>query len=388
MNHIYRFHPGEYELGANEKFYSDMEARGWRLVRRGRYLSKFVRTVPSGARYRIEVYMPGFLEEPGVDEGLLAVFEDCGWEYTGSRGFLHIFRAPEGSGAPEFYSDPRQQAATLKRVRRDLLWGWLGIPVIFLLFAASFSIGVGKSFSQWYWAQVRLFVEAPGYIGFLAFLLLFLLYRLIWDTWQVNRTYFRLRRGLPLDHAPKGRRLIPNVLGRGLICLAAVCLATVAVQSFAAREAGLPQTPNGPYLLLSDIGVEGNRGELWYGKRESGIARVPSPLADHWDVFEIVDSPSGQQSWMYQDVYRLRVPRLSSALARSLRETSVFAPSGADYEFVSIPGLDAAWVHGNLEAVAVKGTLVAYVEYLGSGVSDLDPRAALAAFAEHWAEEP
>ena len=24
----YRFHPGEYELGENEKFYSDMEAKG------------------------------------------------------------------------------------------------------------------------------------------------------------------------------------------------------------------------------------------------------------------------------------------------------------------------------------------------------------------------
>ena len=34
MNRIYRFHPGEYELGANEKFYGDMEARGWRSEER------------------------------------------------------------------------------------------------------------------------------------------------------------------------------------------------------------------------------------------------------------------------------------------------------------------------------------------------------------------
>ena len=31
----YKFHPETYELGENEKFYSDMEAKGWRLVKRG-----------------------------------------------------------------------------------------------------------------------------------------------------------------------------------------------------------------------------------------------------------------------------------------------------------------------------------------------------------------
>ena len=86
----YRFHPGDYELGENEKFYGDMEAQGWRLVKRGRYLSKFSRTAPSGARYRIEVFMPGVLGEPGLGEVRLTVFEDCGWEYIGSQGFLHI----------------------------------------------------------------------------------------------------------------------------------------------------------------------------------------------------------------------------------------------------------------------------------------------------------
>lgn len=382
MNRIYRFHPGEYELGANEKFYGDMEARGWRLVRRGRYLSGFVRCAPSEARYRVEVYMPEFLEEPGMGEAQLAVFEDCGWEYIGSRRFLHIFRAPEGSSAPEFYADPRQQAATLQKVRRDLLWGWLGFSVTFLLFFASFGVGVGKPFPQWNWAQARRLVEIPGYVGFLTLLLLFFLYRLVWDTWQVNRTYLRLKRGLPLEHAPKGRRLIPKIAGRGLACLMAVCVVATAVQLLAVRTTELPLTPDGPYLLLSDLGLEGERSELWYGKRESSVTRSASLLTDYWDVFEIVEDPAGQQFWMYQDVYRLRVPGLTGALARSLRETSVFAPSGADYDAVSIPGLDAAWVYGDLEAVAVKGDMAAHVECLG-----LDAQTALEALAERWRAE-
>lgn len=50
MKYRYRFHPDEYALGENEKFYSDMEARGWRLVKRGQYLSKFAPVEPSRAR--------------------------------------------------------------------------------------------------------------------------------------------------------------------------------------------------------------------------------------------------------------------------------------------------------------------------------------------------
>ena len=58
MKYIYRFHPEEYALGENEEFYSNMEAKGWRLVKRGQYLSKFASVAPSHARYRIEVSAP------------------------------------------------------------------------------------------------------------------------------------------------------------------------------------------------------------------------------------------------------------------------------------------------------------------------------------------
>ena len=63
MKYRYRFHPYGYDLGANEKFYGDMEAKGWRLVSRGWFLSKFTPVQPSRARYRIEVAYPGWMED-------------------------------------------------------------------------------------------------------------------------------------------------------------------------------------------------------------------------------------------------------------------------------------------------------------------------------------
>ena len=113
MKYRYRVHPDEYALGENEKFYTDMEAKGWRLVKRGSNLSKFERCEPSAARYRIEVATPEFLGETELSDEQVMVYADCGWEYVACRGMIHIFRAPAGSDAPEFYTDPRQQAATL-----------------------------------------------------------------------------------------------------------------------------------------------------------------------------------------------------------------------------------------------------------------------------------
>ena len=60
------------------------------------------------------IYVTG--DTHGKDVYKRQVYEDCGWEYVISRGYLHIFRAPEGNDAPEFYLEPEQQAATLKAV--------------------------------------------------------------------------------------------------------------------------------------------------------------------------------------------------------------------------------------------------------------------------------
>ena len=336
MNWTYRFHPGEYELGENEKFYGDMEARGWRLVKRGGYLSRFQRVAPSGARYRVEVCTPSFLESSALPEEQIAVFAGCGWEHIASRGFLHIFRAPAGSDAPEFYADPRQQAETLKKVRRDLLWGWAAL-VLMPLLCWGIPHLLGQDLGRWWGQTVRRSIQLPGYPGALLAAALLALYGLIGGTFRINRTYFRLKRGRPLDHAPRrrlfyARRVYPARRG-----MTALCVLSMAVQA---------------------------------------------GLAERRDVFEI--GGEEQQRRMAQDVSRLRLEALAMPLARALLADSVFARSPAEYGAVDVPGLDAAWVCGELEAVAVRGNLVAHLELLQSGGGALDPLAALEALAARW----
>ncbi len=385
MNRTYRFHPGEYELGENEKFYGDMEARGWRLERRGGCLSRFVRTEPGGARYRVEVSSRRFLEDPALAEGQLAVFEDCGWEYICSQGFLHIFRAGPGSGAPEFYNDPAEQAGTLKKVRRDLFWGAAAMVLVLALAALSILLGVWKAPGQIGAEQLKRFVQFPTAYAAYALWLAWTPWQTAWGLWKINRTYARLKRGLPLDHSPKGNRILRRALNRGLLALALLCLLLTAAQLAGVRTRDLPAEPEGPYLMLEDLGWTWERGSL-YGGRESAVTYTRSLLADCWETLEVQEERAGgRQVWMRQSVYRLRFPGMAEALARALMEDAVFARGGEDFRAVEAPGLDAAWTARDMELVAVRGDLVLRVEALLEPLDRFDPQEICAALAERWA---
>lgn len=382
MNRTYRFHPGAYELGENEKFYSDMEAKGWRLVKRGGYLSRFARVEPSRARYRVEVYTPPFLEQSVLPEEQIAVFEECGWEYVADHGNLHIFRSPEGSDAPEFYDDPAQQAATLRKARRDLWWSLAFSAVWVVLGWLYCAVLSGLTASRWSAQFVKSFVQIPGLLLFYFFWVAYLLCESLRSGWKISRTYARLKKGLPMDHAPKlGRR----VVSRALLVLTVLSLLVTAGQLFARRKYDVPARSDGPYILLSDAGWEGQPGKLFYG--EPGVETFWSPLADVWETCEIINTPGDGQVWMYQDVYRLRLPAMADRLAWALMEDSTFARSAENFRELDVPGLDRVfWVPGGMELVAVKGELVNYVTFLGREYEDFDPLPLCEALAARWAQ--
>lgn len=379
MNRKYKFHPGEYELGENEKFYSDMEASGWRLVKRGRYLSRFEPVEPSRARYRIEVYTPPFLEDRTLPEGQIAVYEDCGWEYVADYSFLHIFRAPEGSNAPEFYVDPSQQAETLKKVRRDLWWNMALSAAVMGICALPF----GRSAA----GHIKRAVQVPTLYAFYALWLTWAVWQLLWGTWKINRTYYRLKKGRPMDHAPKGNRVVHKILNQGMLCLALFCLLLTVGQLITTRSDGLPLQPDGPYIVLSDLGYEGERGTLFYRDRESDMTHTRSFLSDYWETFEVIDLPGGNQAWMYQYIYHLHFPGIANRLAWALREDAVFAQNADSFRRIEAPGLDAAWTTGGLELVAVKGDMAVYIECMMETYEKFDPQAICAALADRWAAE-
>ena len=375
----YKLHPGDYALGENEKFYEDMEARGWRLVKRGAYRSRFERVDPGKARYRVEVADTSLSD--GLPEEQTAVFEDCGWEYVTSRGMLHYFRSPEGNGAPEFYQDPRQQAKTMKGLRRKMLLGTLiSLGLIALFASLLFSLNGGA-------------VEAvPGLRRELLLLpalvvayCLLLISAFVEDTvnhWQISRAYRRLKKGVPLDHAPKGRGRVRFVLVHGLRWTSFLCLALTALQLVIIQHGGLPTQPDGPYIVLSDLGWTGERTDFMGSTSRRWHTRTF--LCEYWDVREYVENPGHVAATIYEDVYRLApwldpMDWVDCLTADRIQRSHEYAP-------VDIEGLDAAWiVEGGVEAVAVKGPLMAHITYLDGAYRTSALKDVLEALADRWA---
>lgn len=385
MRYRWKLHPGDYALGENEKFYGDMEAGGLRLVKRGAYWSKFEQVEPNRARYRVEVVKPAFLEPDGgaLPEAQVAVYADCGWEYVASRRMLHFFRAPEGSDAPEFYQDPRQQAETLKGVRRSLFWS-LAISIALIALLAPVVVMFSGGTAGYLARMRKLWVTVPGLPLYYCLFILWGLTVSVIDAWQISRTYRRLKQGVPLDHEPKGRGLIRMVLDRGLWTAAILCLVLTVVQLVTMQRGDMPLEPDGPYIVLSDMGWAGERSDFMGNTSRREHTRTV--LSEYWYTREYVENPGQTAVILYQEIYRLSGWLDPMEWARSLTVNQTFVKDLDEYTPVEIKGLDAAWlVENGMEVVAVKGRMLAYINYLDGAYSTERLTDVLEALANRWA---
>lgn len=308
------------------------------------------------------------------------MFEDCGWEHAASQGFLHIFRAPAGSNAPEFYSAPAQQAETLKKVRRNLWISW-----VLTLFALALAVWIipfaGKPWGKVFGEQFKRFVQVPTLYATEGTWLLWAIYELAWGTWKINHTYHRLKKGVPLDHAPQGHRIPHKLLHPGLLCLSALCLLLTVGQFISTRSEDLPAQPDGPYIMLSDIGWDGQRTDFM--GRSSSVTHTASPLTEYWETVEYICTPDESTIWMRQHIYRLRFPGMADTLAQALMEAPILAHGSEAFSSVDAEGFDTVWAAGQ-ELVAVKGDMVAYMMTLGQNDDRIDYSSICAALYATW----
>jgi len=386
MNRKYGIHPKDYAIGETEKYYFDMAAKGWELVNRGITFSRFQKAEPKKMRYRVEVVNLKSLEDGHLPEEQVAVYEDCGWEYVVSRGFLHIFRAPEGSDAPEFYLEPEQQAATLKGLRKQYCSSLMA-PFIILAFHAFMAALVGGLFNGRWAAQLyRGLVEETAWVAGFCLFLLWAVFSDLWGFIYISRLYRRMKKGIPLDHAPRSRKLI--TIPRIISLLLLLCiLGCVGYDYLNDKRYVMPEATDDPYILLSDLGIEGTRTTNFVNGEESTVKFNHSLLAEHWDAQEFLDIDNdgkGNEEWLYQDVYILKNENIVDHFVEVLMIDSIFAQSTEDYILVEIPGLDQAWVTERLECIAVKGTTISIFTHPFDSQEEM--REALEVVAEKWSK--
>ena len=383
MKYKWKLHPGDYALGENEKLYSDMHAKGWALETRTAWRSRFVQTEPRSMRYRVEVAEPTVMGKNGyvIPPEQIAVYEDSGCEYVTSRDRLHYFRAPEGSDAPEFYEDPKQQAETLKGVRKKLMVNTAVAAAVVLLMILAL-LGKGRFIDSRY----MLYPSLPALSVFWICLLLQGFSASAVNIVYISRTYRRLKNGIPLDHSPKGRGMLPLVLDNIIRAMCMICLVMILLQVVNMHHHALPKEADGPYIVLSDIGIEGQRTEYLGGSSYAENTRTIG--SEWWHTCEYVDRGTGETVVsLYQTVFRSGLLTSSEFWVRRLTASQAFSRDLDDYTPVEIEGLDAAWVSENgMEAMALKGHLIAAIEYLDGEYSTQKLIGILRALAVRWEE--
>ncbi len=343
MNRKYVRHEPDYAIGENEALYAAMAEKGWFLTKRGANFSRFERGDPRHMRYRIELAAPGWMDEQEMPDEQLALYEECGWRLAAHSGLVYVFCAPAGSDAPELYSDPRQQAGMLRALRRQYRTGWLAALalVAFNLLLGAAVRGSLDEVAADFLSGLRLsFVESTALVLGYGALCAAAIYDYLCGAVSTMRLYRRLKRGEPIDHAPHHRR-VRRRIGDALGALVVV-FALLAVWQWAGKTAGpLPDAADGPYLIIEDL-ASGARTEAF--GRENSLAVTRSLAARHYDVYESVQTPSGEDLWLYEDVYELRSPALAMTAARALMEQAALAHGRESFVEYDVPGLDRAVV--------------------------------------------
>ena len=128
------------------------------------------------------------------------------------------------------------------------------------------------------------------------------------------------------------------------------------------KKTYLPLQTEVPYLLLSEIGVNGERTNAPNGNQESSLRYTETILAEHWDTAEYI-LVGNETVWLYQDVYRLKDMNLHTRFIEAMLGTSTFAADPNKFITVEIPGLDKVYTTKRLECIVVKGDLIAYIAF-------------------------
>ena len=358
-NRKYAFHPKDFEIGETEKFYSDMAEKGWALSKRGVTLSRFEKSEPQKSRYRIEVISAKALEDVAMPEEQLAVYEDCGWEYVDGRNFIHVFKAHENSEAPEFYMEPEQQAETLKGLKRHYMTSILNTPLYVAVVLFMGFLVDGFADGKWLAQAYRALMEQTAVVMIFILLLIWSLAGSIRAAWRMQRLCRSLKKGRPLDHAPKTKRLAARI-GNGMAITALIGLILYGIWGYEKKP--LPLESEEPYLLLSELGIEGERVTNWVNHNESTLVRNTSWIAQYWDTGEYVDTENSEE-WMYQEVYKLSNKDMMDSFVNALMKDATFGKGSEDFVLIEIEGLDQAWITHQLECIAVKDDFVVALAY-------------------------
>jgi len=209
--------------------------------------------------------------------------------------------------------------------------------------------------SKWAAELYISWVENSAGLSALGIAFVWFLFSDIWGLFYISRLYHQMKKGIPLNHEPKSRDWIRITLSAVLLVTAIGCIIFDYVGD---HKYMMPDQANGLYILLSDLGYEGERTTNYYNNEESQVHFNNSIAANHWDCQEFLKIGESDDVWMYQEVYLMKNGAMVDRMVEALMITSIFSRSVEHFDEIDVPGLDKAYTNNKLECIAVKGNVI------------------------------
>ena len=364
MKKKYVFHLRTPAVGEYEALFERMARKGWMLEKFGTFYSRFNKSGPQSLKFRMELCDPSIYDNGEMQEKQISLFREKGWTYITGKGGRYIFSAPEGLEAPDVYAEPEQRKAALRILRNECgsLWLLLFLAV-FPLLAALFRTGSGGfagALRQLIYTWLGIYYERTAF--FLLIIMLIIYYEL--HSIRALFIYRKFKKQGYLDHAP-GKWALPYKAVRVLALLLCLVFLVLGVAQFAlSQKYELPLETEEPYLLLKDLGWEGERSTVFDSGPESAVEFSRSLLLKKWSTYECVEK-DGSRYWMYQDIYELKSPRAARRFASVLLNVPMY-PQTEGYMPVQAEGPDLAYRSG-IYYLAVKDNYVCQIAYYEPG---------------------
>ena len=251
----------------------------------------------------------------------------------------------------------------LRGLRRSYVSSWILLIVIFAvntLFYFSFG---SRTFGNWWGSWYHVFVSDTGIVLTLAAMLFWGLFSLLYGNIRIGQLYRRLRKGIPMDHTPRRRNWFYKGIRLMSACAVVYFLTVMGFQYLGAYRGDMPAVPDGPYLTLEELGVEGER-HSYFTNGPSGLRYEKGLLSENWYTNEQVYQPQKEDIvWLYQDVYRLRRPQMADSFVESLMWDSAWSSSPADYTRLNDSRFDGIWTARNEMIVQSGDTVWVFTYY-------------------------
>lgn len=148
-----------------EKWFEDLEARGWHVDKIGQWssiLMTFRRAEPRQYRYVVDMQF-------SHRRGYIAMYEQFGWEFVGQMASSYVWRREYTDKRPESFSD----MDNIERRNKRFAFAVLINLILFSLTTAAIAVGFIVTFDETDWEQKAQFILGitlcalfAGYLGY------------------------------------------------------------------------------------------------------------------------------------------------------------------------------------------------------------------------------